>query len=149
MKKTISKNPLFFAFITPAVTDTILTILGQDPAYWTNHRIINEASPVYFFLLISPFVYIIGSLIWYIFWYWALKHLKEPFNLAVTLLFLIGHSWGSSSWIHKFLLDKRIYNLFSQNSIMFGWSLIILYFVVISSIATYCLRIYMNQKKNG
>lgn len=147
MKKIISKNPLFFMFFIPATIDTIVTLLGQDPAYWTNYKIINEASPVYFFLLASPFVYITGSVVWYIFWYWAFKRLKEPLNLGITILFLIGHSWGSSSWIRKFLFDSKIYNLSSQNSIMFGWSLIILYFITLSIIATYCLLIYMERRK--
>lgn len=148
MKKIITHNPLFFAFIFPALVDATLTLIGQEKEYW-QYRIVNEASPAYYFLFISPWLFIFGSIIWFIVLSLLFKKLKEPLNIFLMFLFLIGHSWGSSSWLRKILRENNIYNLDSQLSIMFGWFLIILYFILISLFATYCLKIYLskNMKK--
>jgi hypothetical protein len=66
MKKAVEKNPLFFAFLFPALLDGVVTLLGQDPQYWGGLRTVNEASPAYYFLLMSPscfyWVLLFGSL---------------------------------------------------------------------------------------
>lgn len=145
MKRIISKNPLFFAFFFPAVTDGVITLLGQDPSYWTN-RVVNEASPAYYLLLISPWLFGIGSIFWLVFWYWIFKKLKEPLNLFFMFLFVAGHSWGSSSWIWKIMRVNGIYTSNNRPSIIFAWSTTIIYLALISLFATYCLRIYMRRK---
>jgi hypothetical protein len=145
MKRLVSKNPLFFAFFFPAVTDGVITLLGQDPSYWTN-RVVNEASPAYYLLLISPWLFGIGSIFWLVFWYWIFKKLKEPLNLFFMFLFVAGHSWGSSSWIWKIMRVNGIYSPNNRLSIMFAWSVTIIYLALIAVFATYCLRIYMRRK---
>jgi hypothetical protein len=154
IKNVFVKNPLFFAFFFPALIDGIVTILGQDNGYWTNYSIASDASPAYYFLLTSPWLFLLGSVIWFIFWYWLFKRLKEPFNLFLMFLFIAGHSWGSSSWIMKMFKEACIYTLDNQSSIIFAWSLLIIYFLLIAGIATYCLLVYlqnstkrMDQKK--
>ncbi len=142
----VSKNPLFFAFFLPALTDGVVTLLGQGSQYWNVNRTINEASPAYYFLLVSPWLFLFGSIIWFIFWYCLIRCLKEPYNLFLMFLFLVGHSWGSSSWIMKLLKDNNFYTLNNQPSIIFSWSLIIFYFALISIIAASCLRIYLRLK---
>lgn len=146
MRQLISKNPLFFAFIFPALTDGIITLLGQDKSYWTM-RAVNEASPAYYFLLVSPWLFLLGGFIWFIFWYWLFKRLKEPLNLLIMFLFIAGHSWGSSSWIMKIFKQTGVYKLGNQLSIIFTWILLIIYFMIIAVIATYCLRVYLQKRK--
>lgn len=144
MKKIISKNPLFYAFLLPALVDGFVTLIGQDTSYWTN-RIINEASPAYYFLLVSPWFFIAGSIVWFVFWYGMFKRLKEPWNLFLMFLFIVAHSWGSSSWIWRAMQLNGFYSLDNQLSIMFAWSGVVFYFAFIAILAAYCLRIYTKK----
>ena len=141
----IKNNPLFFAFFFPVLMDGIVTVIGQGKDYWTNFSVASDASPAYYFLLASPWLFILGSILWFVLWYWLFKRLKEPLNLFLMFLFIAGHSWGSGSWIMKMLKQAGVYTLGNQPSIIFAWRLLIFYFVLIAGIATYCLRIY-NQK---
>src|SRR3990167_4877314 len=117
MKKFVIKNPLFFAFFFPALFDGTVTLLGQDTSYWTN-RAVNEASPVYYFLLASPWLFIAGSIVWFLFWYWIFTKLKEPLNLFLMFLFIAGHSWGSTSWIWNIAKRNGLYTPFNQTSVV-------------------------------
>jgi len=147
MKKIVISNPLFFAFLFPALIDGLVTLLGQDFRYWNGSKVVNEASPAYYFLLVSPLLFLLGSVVWFVFWYWLFKRLKEPLNLFLMFLFITGHSWGSSSWIMKMFKQAGIYTLGNQPSIIFAWNLLVFYFISIAFIATYCLRIYIRTKK--
>ncbi|PIP87834.1 hypothetical protein COW80_03670, partial [Candidatus Beckwithbacteria bacterium CG22_combo_CG10-13_8_21_14_all_01_47_9] len=80
MRQILSKNPLFFAWLLPALTDGIVTLAGQDKGYWLNHRLVNEASPAYYFLVASSWLFVLGSVFWFCFWYWLFLRLKEPVN---------------------------------------------------------------------
>lgn len=146
IKQVVSQNPLFYAFFFPAFIDGFLTLLGQGTGYWKS-EVVNEASPAYYFLLASPWLFLLGSVMWFVFWYWLFKRLKEPLNLFLMFLFIAGHSWGSSSWIMKMFKQAGIYTLGNQLSIILAWSLLIVYFVLIAGIATYCLRVYLQIKK--
>jgi len=146
IKQVVKKNPLFFAFFFPALVDGMATLLGQGFQYWdSSQRIINEASPAYYFLLASPWLFVLGSFIWFIFWYWMFKRLKEPLNLFLAILFIAGHSWGSSGWLMKIFKSCGLYTIDNQPSIIFAWSLLIVYFISIAAIATYCLRVYLRR----
>ena len=147
MKKIISKNPLFFAFLFPALTDAIITLLGQSNKYWQGGKVVNEASPAYYFLLTSPWVYILGAIIWFTFWYLVFKKLKNSVKLFLMFLFIAGHAWGSGTWIMKILKDNKIYTLNNRPSIIFAWSLLVIYFSLIALFATYCLKIYIHLQK--
>jgi len=147
IKNVLAQNPLFYAFFFPAFMDGIVTLLGQDSQYWNGLRTVNEASPAYYFLLASPWLFLLGSIVWFVFWYWLFKRLKEPLNLFLMFLFIAGHSWGSSSWIMKMFKQAGIYTLDNQPSIVFAWSLLIGYFLLIAFAATYCLRIYLTKIK--
>lgn len=125
--------------------DVITTVVGQDKEYWNkSDRKVNEASPAYYFLKKSPLVFILGSICWLISWYFLLLHLPIPFKLFFTLLFLAGHSWGSSSWIMNMMHQKKIFTIGNQASIMRGWSMLVLYLCVIAGIATYCFQLYFS-----
>jgi hypothetical protein len=146
VKTIIRHNPLFFAFFFPALMDGATTLLGQGSQYWSTSRAVNEASPVYYFLLVSPWLFLFGSIVWFIFWYWLFKRLKEPLSLLLMFLFISGHSWGSAGWLMKMFKQSGVYTLDNQPSIIFAWSLLIFYFVITAGIATYCLRIYLKEK---
>ena len=137
----IKKNPLFFAWLFPALVDASVTLIGQDKAYWTN-KVVNEASPAYYALVISPWLFAVGSIVWFVGWYLIFKKLKEPYNLFLMFLFVIGHSWGSSSWFKKMLSLAGFYSIENQINTMIGWGTIILYFVLVSLWTTYCFRRY-------
>lgn len=143
----IKRNPLFFAFLFPAVIDGLATVIGQGCEYWSEPSIARDASPAYYFLAASPWLFILGSVVWFVFWYWAFKRLKEPLNLFLTFLFIAGHSWGSSSWLMKIFKDWGLYTADNQPSVIFSWSLLIIYFSLIALTATYCLRIYLSKRK--
>lgn len=138
METLIKKNPLFFAWFFPALVDGIVTLLGQNGS-------INEASPAYYFLLASPWIFVAGAVIWFIGWYLIFKRLKEPMNLFLMFLFVIGHSWGSSSWFKKMLNLAGFYSIENQINTMIGWGTIILYFILVSLWATYCFRLYRHH----
>jgi len=144
--KIIHYNPLFFTFLFPAFFDSAITLLGQTPQYWSHQRIVNEASPVYYFLLVSPWLYIIGSIIWFAIWYWIIKKIKEPFNFFLMFLFIIGHSWGSSTWILRFLREQGLFQNGDQFSQMIEWATMILYFSIVGLFASYFLLIYLRKE---
>lgn len=144
--KIIKRNPLFFAFFFPALMDGVLTLIGQGSQYWGSSRTVSEASPAYYFLLASPWLFLFGSAVWFVFWYWLFNRLKDPFNLWLMFIFIAGHSWGSSSWIMNLLKKGGIYMLGNQLSIISAWALLVVYFIIIGGIATYCLKIYLSKK---
>lgn len=147
LRKIINHNPLFFAFFLLALTDGVLTLIGQGVDYWDHLRTVNEASPAYYFLKISPWLYIFAAIAWLFLWYFLIKKLKRPFDIFFVFLFIAGHSWGSSTWIMRIFKRAGIYTLSNQPSIIFAWSLLILYFFLISAIATYCLEVYIKERK--
>ena len=141
----IGKNPLFFAYVFPAIANGVLTLAGQDPSYWKGGAV-NEASPVYYVLQISPWLFVLGSALWLAFWYWAIRKLKEPLNLIMTLLFIIGHAFGSISWIVKIISEKEFFRYGNQTTDMIAWCIIIIYFVLIATVAANCLRRYFRTE---
>lgn len=140
VKNIVQNNPLFFAFLFPALADGLLTLAGQDPSYWAGSKIVNEASPAYYVLVFSPWAFIIGGLFWFIFWYWLFKRLKEPINIFLMFLFISGHSWGSSSWLVKILRENGVHTL--------AWYILIAYFALVALAATYCLQIYLKKDES-
>ena len=147
IKKYIASNPLFFAFLFPAVMDGTVTLVGQDASYWTN-RVVNEGSPAYYFLLTSPWLFILGGIVWFILWYAIFKKIKEPINLFLMFLFIAGYSWGSTSWLWRMMRINGMYSVNNQILVMTAWSFMIVYFMLIAFFATYCLRIYLKFKSD-
>lgn len=135
MDTLIKKNPLFFAWFFPALVDGIVTLAGQNGP-------INEASPAYYFLLASPWVFVAGSMVWFVGWYLIFKRLKEPINLFLMFLFIAGHAWGSSSWIWRLMKLNGVYEPTNQLSVMLAWGIVVGYFALIALIASRCLRLY-------
>lgn len=147
ISKLIKKNPLFFAFLFPALTDGTVTLLGQDTSYWAS-RVVNEASPAYYFLLASPWLFALGSVFWFVIWYFLFKRLKEPLKLFLMFVFIAGHSWGSTSWLWQIMKRHGVYVRENQFSVMGAWFITILYFALIAGAATYCLMVYLNNRSS-
>ena len=141
------KNPLFFAFIFPLFVDTTITLVGQDASYWRNFTMANEMAPVYYILAYSPIVFIVGSLLWYMFLYWLVKKLKEPLNLILVLSLMVGHTVGSSSWIRKILLESGIYVIGDRTSTTFSWIILVGYFVLVGVIGGFAISSYMKLRR--
>lgn len=135
MKKQIYKNPLFFAFVFPAAFDMVITVLGQDPSYWQNYSLANEASPGFYLLATSPFLFLGSCALWLTLWYFVVKKLPQPFNLTVSLSMLIAHAWGSSSWFNRITLFQD----------MDLWTVTIIYFILLAMSASYCITLYYKK----
>lgn len=99
----LDKNPLFVTFLVPMVVDIVGTVTGQDSIYWNSHyQSFNEAAPVFIFLQISPWTFILATLaIWLSFTYLLTKKLKEPYNLWAVFALFAGHSYNSIFWLRK------------------------------------------------
>ncbi len=147
MNTLFNKNPLFLAFLFPALVDGIVTLLGQDAQYWQNYRTVNEASPAYFFLITHPMLYIFGGVLWFSLLYLLVRRLHEPWNLVLTVTLIAGHAWGSSSWLIKMMREQGIFLPSDRISLLQGWTLLVVYFVLIGAFASYALRQYMELRK--
>lgn len=135
MMDLIKFNPLFFSFVLPQLTDGALTLFGQDKEYWQNHKKVNEASPAYLILQTSPYLFILGALIWFVLTYILVKTLIFPLNFFVSLIFLVGHSWGSGSWLMRIFKKTHFLTPESRFSISLSYFILILYFVINSIIS--------------
>ncbi|OGM14266.1 hypothetical protein A2V80_00670 [Candidatus Woesebacteria bacterium RBG_16_39_8b] len=146
MPTFIRKNPLFFVFIFPIVLDTTLTLIGQDASYWRNFKTANEMAPVYFILAYSPILFIVGSLLWYIFLYWLVKKLREPLNLILALSLIVGHTVGSSSWIRKMLIESGTYLIGDRTSMTYSWLILVGYFMLVGIIGGLAVNSYIKDR---
>lgn len=113
---------MFWAMLIPAVLDGVFTLIGQDAKYWSNYKLVNEASPAWFILSVHPLLFVLLSVVWFVMWYLIYKKLKSPINLMMTIGFIAGHSYGAISWINRMIKLSGInpYN---------GWYIDIVYFV--------------------
>lgn len=142
--KIFSKNPLFFAFLFPAFSDMSLTLFGQN---FSQSKTLNEASPAYYFLLVSPWVFLLGSILWFVIWYYIFLKINNSLKLFLSILFISAHSWGSASWLWKLARYNNIFDSQNQASVMLIWSLVILYFTFIAYLAEICFTKYFQNKK--
>src|SRR3989344_8770252 len=147
MKTLIAKNPLFYSFFLPAVTDAVVTIIGQDRSYWQNFKSVNEASPAYFVLAVNPIYFIFGSLLWFISLYFLILKLKRPWNLILSITFIAGHAWGSGGWITKLLNASGIIAGYERGSILMRWAVLILYFIIVGIAAAKAIELYFRNEK--
>ena len=148
MKKLFTNNPLFFAFLFPALVDAIWTIAGQDSSYWQNPQSAREGGPLYYILVTSPFLYMLLAVLWFIFLYWLLKKLKSPYNLIVAIMFISGHTWGSSTWIIKSLSQSPMLVSVSYREIfLVEWTVMAVYCIIIAVFAGLSINYYFTHKK--
>ncbi len=143
----IKKNPLFFSFLLPMLTDGIMTLIGQNPSYWSNFKSANEMSPAYFFLAAHPLLFIIGGILWFIGLFWLFLKLRHPLNLILACTFIAGNTWGSTSWITKMMKDYGFLVSTNRSTILFSWTILVLYILVIGIFAGLFISLYMNKLK--
>lgn len=143
--KVFKKNPLFFSFLLPMLTDGIMTLVGQNPSYWTNYQSANEMSPAYFFMAAHPLLFILGGIIWFVGLYWLFLKLKYPLNLMLACTFIAGNTWGSISWITKMMKDYGFLISTDRFTILFSWTVLVLYFLVIGVFAGLSISQYINN----
>ena len=149
MKTLVEKNPFFFAFFFPALIDGIVTFLGQGKEYWSVTRTVNEASPAFYFLKSSPLLFIFGSIIWFVSWYLFFDKFKhEQIKLWLALIFLVGHSWGSGSWMVKFFKDWGVWTVDNVLLTNLMWAVLVGYFGIIAFFASKSLSVYFSEKNS-
>lgn len=129
--------------------DGVVTLLGQDKNYWTNFKLVNEASPAYLFLQFHPILFIIGSFVWFYILYWFFLKLKRPYNIILALAFISGHSWGSAGWIKRFIFQSSFYSVHSRASITVGWLILVGYTLIIAIIAGLAINQYIKNVKKS
>lgn len=146
MKKLVGKNPLFYAFFFPSIVDGVVTFVGQGEEYWSITRTVNEASPAYYFLKASPFLFLCGSILWFVLWYLFFQKFKhERIKLWLSLLFIAGHSLGSGSWMVKFFKDSNMWTVQNMPLTNLMWLVLVCYFGVIAFFAGATLNIYFEK----
>lgn len=143
----VKKNPIFFSFLLPMLTDGILTLVGQNPSYWLDYKSANEMSPAYFFMAMHPLLFIIGGILWFIGLYWLFLKLKHPFNLILACAFIAGNTWGSTSWITKMMREAGFLVATDRFSILLSWIVIIFYFIIIGTTAGISISQYIKNFK--
>lgn len=80
--------------------DATLTLIGQPSAYWAGHyALAHEASPPGRWLLAHhPAAFVGAAIVWTILLSVAIAYLPKTLSKIVALAFVIGHTWGASSW---------------------------------------------------
>ena len=146
--KILNKNPLFLTFLIPAVVDIVGTVTGQNSSYWnSNYQNFNEVTPLFIFLQISPWLFILATLtIWLSFTYWLTKKLKEPYNLWAVYALFAGHSYNSVYWLRKTQANLGILTN-NGDHLMAALSLIpmIVYILFIGFIAAKATLVYFKH----
>jgi hypothetical protein len=104
--KLSKEDWLAIAFIPPLIVDALLTLAGQPVAYWLYEpRAIYEASPLAsFFLAAGPLVFLLFSLGWLIIAVMVVKKMPYPFNLFLSLFFVLAHIGAADRWLRIILL---------------------------------------------
>lgn len=107
--------------------DCAITLLGQPHAYWMDHSVTNEASPVWnYFLRVSPLSYICGFIVYWI----AASIVASILPRILSLLYVTTIIYMHSSAIDRWLIWH----------FRFGWWTELWFAPVVASaiLATYC-----------
>jgi hypothetical protein len=81
--------------------DQAATLLGQPASYWSGqyHRV-DEVSPIFRPLLQHhPITFLTGAFVWTMAFCLLIVVLPRRPAMVVALAFLLGHTWGTASWI--------------------------------------------------
>ena len=117
--------PLMLAMLL----DGIFTLIGQPDAYWQNHTLFNEGSPLGQILMLNPLYFIFFFIVYLVLVAILTTNLKRPFNIMVWLGFFIGHVWGASTWVYRIFTDLT--DIYTVSN----WYLIVGYIIIISVVA--------------
>lgn len=101
--KIIAPNSLWLLLPPVAICalDFGLTLYGQSAEYWAgNYSSVNEVSPSFaYYLSIHPLVVVAAGLLWMAIFSVIILLLPERLTLILAIAIVIGHMWGSMTWI--------------------------------------------------
>lgn len=101
--KVIAPNSLWLLLppIALCALDFGLTLYGQSEEYWGgNYSSVNEGSPSFaHYLSIHPVAFVAAGLLWIATFSAIILLLPERLALVVAIAIVIGHMWGSTTWI--------------------------------------------------
>ena len=106
MKQIKRQNSIWLVVpaVCLAVVDILFTLMGQSRFYWSGHFVMaNEQAPHADYLLRQhPFLFL--AVLPLYFGFIALVGLYLPARIAriCVLTFVIGHTWGASSWMQLY-----------------------------------------------
>lgn len=84
----------------PSLLDGVLTLTGQDPAYWTDYSKYNEGNPLGALALgVHPLLYLAVALGWTAILFCITYFLSKKPSLAFGLFWFIIHTINFSLWI--------------------------------------------------
>lgn len=145
MTPHIGRNPLFYMLLLPVAADLILTLAGQPAAYWQDYRRANEMSPAFFILTTHPLLFAAAGACYVAALYWGLRWLRAPLNLMAACGFLVGHTWGGSSWLESGLLRWSRSLAAAPWASFLAWGGLISYFVLVGICAGAALGVYLRR----
>lgn len=133
-------NSLLFIFLSPWIVDSIVTLLGQDASYWHGSLFINEAHPIYHYLLaLGPIPFLMGNVVEISVVFFFVKILPRPINLMLSLGYGTGTVWSSSSWTNAIL--SKFFPGQEVNSFYYDC----IYLTIMGIIAGLCVNVYFEN----
>lgn len=132
-----SKCAMIALLTTVMFLDLLFTLWFQPDHYWIDHTGCEERNPIGNAILSAhPNWFIVLFCFWLSLILFLVTKLPKPYNFIVTALALLGHAWGSSSWLHR-LWSNYIYVEIND------WYLRTVYCGVITAIMVLCIaKIY-------
>ena len=128
MKNPFSKMNIWITapLMLAMLLDGIFTSVGQPDAYWQNHALFNEGSPLGQILMLNPLYFVSFFIVYLILIPLLVVNLKRPFSIMVWLGFFLGHVWGGSSWVY--LIFTNLTGVYTISN----WYLVVGYIIIIS-----------------
>lgn len=125
--------------------DFWFTLAGQPKSYWQGmHSHCMEINPIAKMLLQTGPSYFVTAYIFYVFAIcFLVSSLRKPMDTTIIIIVLLGHSWGSASWMPCLLRTSFGSELNDAGT----WYLHIGYFGIIALACSICFRNQTNLSK--
>lgn len=132
MKNPFSKTNIWITapLMLAMLLDGIFTLVGQPDAYWQNHTLFNEGSPLGQILMLNPLYFVSFFIVYLILIPLLIVNLRRPLNIMVWLGFFLGHVWGASTWVYLIFTDLT--GIYTINN----WYLVVGYIIIVSVAAS-------------
>ncbi len=135
---------IIFVVIT-VILDIIFTLLGQSPKYWENYQLAVDGNPLaLFFLLIHPLLFLFFSLIWVSIVTCLIKVLRFPWFIFLGIAVILGHLWGSVTWVPSVLTFLKNPWLEAH----WGWYISIIYIILLSVLFGAIIYLFYPKSKS-
>ncbi|OJJ22424.1 hypothetical protein BKI52_07015 [marine bacterium AO1-C] len=130
------KNSIWLAApaVFLAVIDILFTLKGQSKFYWSGHFVMaNEQAPhAYYLMRQHPFLFLAVLPLYFGIITLLGIYLPERVARVCMLTFVIGHTWGASSWLQLY----------------FNYWMFLLFFLTISWVTLFCFEKARQANKN-